>query len=57
MEQMALQLFSPKERPTVCIHREIWHGYPYCYLYQTFRLPCGKKACEEMARWRKDYEH
>ena len=55
--QLALDLFAGEKRLKICIWREIWHGYPYCYLRQTFRLPCGEKACKEMAQWRKSYEH
>ena len=39
--QLALDLFAGEKRLKTCIWREEWHGYPFCYLRQTFRLlPC-----------------
>lgn len=50
MEQMALQLFPRELKP--CIWREEWHGYPFCYLRQTFRLLpcCGERHGKEGAQ-------
>lgn len=44
-EQLALDLFPKTEKPTEpCIWLEWWNGYKFCYLRQTYRLPCP--GCE-----------
>lgn len=51
--QLTLDLFAGEKRLKTCIWREEWHGYPFCYLRQTFRLlPCcgerrGKKGTQQ----------
>ena len=42
MEQLALDLFQKADKPKEpCIWLEWWNGYRFCYLRQTYRLPCG----------------
>ena len=41
MEQLELDLFPKAERQKEpCIWLEWSNGYRYCYLTQTYRLPC-----------------
>ena len=41
MEQLALDLFPKTDKPKEpCIWLEWWNGYRFCYLRQTYRLPC-----------------
>ncbi len=49
MEQLAMSLLP--ERKPMCIWRELWHGLPFCYLHQSFRLPCPDCA-EKDANYR-----
>lgn len=54
MEQLTLDIFTTKEKSKgPCIWLEWWNGYRFCYLRQTFRLPCP--GCEQTTPRYKEY--
>lgn len=51
-QQLALDLFAGEKRRKLCIWRTEWYGYPFCYLWKTFRLLpcCGERRGKEGTR-------
>lgn len=39
-DQLTLDIWQTQPCSKPCIWLEEWHGYQFCYLWQTFRVKC-----------------